>query len=43
MMLPSKALIVVMAQIKGWMLSSEMDQFFAATFMLPKLVAKLAI
>jgi hypothetical protein len=30
MMLSSNALIVMMAQIKGWMLTSEMDQFSAA-------------
>jgi hypothetical protein len=43
MMLSLNALIVVMARIKGWMLSFEMDQFSAATFTLPTLVAKLAI
>jgi hypothetical protein len=43
MMLFSNALIVVMAQIKGWIFSSKMGQFSDVMFTLPKLVAKSAI
>ncbi len=43
MMLSSNALIVVMAQNKGWMFSSKMGRFSDAMFTLPKLLAKLAI
>jgi hypothetical protein len=40
MMLSSNALIVVMAQIKGWMFSSEMGWFSDATLTLPKIGGK---
>ncbi len=43
MILSLNALIVVMAQIKGWMFRSKMGRFSDATFTLPKLVAKLAM